>query len=168
MFFYMKNILITLLFLTSSCSKLKDINPQNYFKLDGKKYDLNNSYYIDYGYSKPPFGFFERDFAFTENNLEFINTNENFGATLIFQTYTPGENYKTGTFVIGAPWTTQNVDAYGTVSINGINEEFEIQDGTLTVSGELPDIKIKFKGTTTEGAAIEANYSGKPKEIFDN
>lgn len=166
----MKNILIALFLLTSitSCSKLKDINPQNYFKIDNMRYDLNNAYYFDDSYSPPPFNFINRTFALSENNLEFINTNENFGATLVFETYTPGENYKLGTFVVGASWTTQNVDAYGTVSINGITEEFEIQDGTLTISGELPDVKINFKGTTTEGAAIEASYSGKAKEIVDN
>lgn len=135
--------------------------------IENIKYKLSNGYFSEVGYVNPPFDSFEKDVYLSEYNLESLSTNKNKGTTLTLQFFTPGKNFKNGTFEIDGEWKKPHAYSGGTISINNVSQEFEVTSGTVTLSGDFPNIKIELNGLTADGKKIEARYSGNTKELFN-
>ena len=99
-------------------------------------------------------------------------------ATAVFfaSMFSVGMQFEFGSYAYAAPGVTEALstgtgyftDAYVGLDENSnqmidAQERYEVTDGTVEFSGELPDIELRFSLMLSNGASVEGHYTG----LFD-
>lgn len=147
-----------------SCGKDKAIVPTNYFALGDSTFNIESTYYIDYGVSE---GEYDMEFYWFDKGEEVVEqcvlTEGNCEVTaFLIDVYNDETILQDGIYNFDDDYDGANY-AFGEIAfLNNEEEEyFEIVSGTVTITGTSTDnLKIMVEGIAENGQNVVGEFSG--------
>lgn len=162
---------LSLTLVMPSCKKDKDNSVKNEFVLDGKSYDLDKGFLIDFGDNGN--GSFDFDVVLSSSTINYsdatgyfngvgdfiyLDLNSSSDAGLVSGTYNFSSNRDVFSFVDG-----QVAIGYDIGTLTG--EDFEVNGGTVEVEVNGNEVTIDCNLTLSGGGTVEGNYKGTLRKI---
>ncbi|TDB69167.1 hypothetical protein [Arundinibacter roseus] len=145
-----------------SCSKLNDITPKNFIKIDKDTYRVKTGLFEDFGYDSK-YKEYNMEFALSSLNLSEINScNGDCDAAVISL-----DVYGDSKILSNAIYEIDGLNQkYATVIVESVkrgrgSHDFRVTSGTVEIIGNsIPDLTIKINGLGMKGEMISAVYKG--------
>lgn len=159
-------LLLSGLLVLSACKK-DDEAPLEPITFDGTTYTIKEAKVIDYGAYE---GYYNYDIYMTDGSLDSQNMPNSDASLFIYaELYTPGDAFKTGTFVIGGDKVAERaylgaamvaVDSNGDGSITEADQIISASSGEVRVEGAKPDFQLTYKLELVDGSSLKGTYNG--------